>query len=239
MANDRIVPQKDSDFDQYIRNTQTQLAAGTPTGAVRLGLTTDQANQWEVFHDSWVAIYPQYTNTNTRTKTITQDKNQLKKDFTLFAENPLKTIGGSVNLTTADRQIFNLKVRDTTPTKRGAITDIPFGSLKGWGGSIIEIRARRESDATRSSMHPLADAIELKYLIRNLTEAEPPEDGGLTPTPNPDDFKLSSISKKTLWRINLAPKDKGKQIIGFLRWLNISNPENNSGWSEMMLAIIS
>jgi hypothetical protein len=232
------VPSTDSKFDSYIRNTTEVLETGTPTGAVRLELTTTQAAQWLSYRDQWIDIYPKYTNTATRTASVTNTKNAIKKNFSVFAETALKRIEISENLTDDDRETFNLHKRDKVPTKRGTITDIPIGKLTGAGGGILEIRVRREHDATRSSMHPLADAIEFKYLILedNKTDSDPKE--GKDDVPNADDCPLSITSKKALWRTNLGAKARGKRIIGFLRWINLSNPENNSGWSELLTTIL-
>lgn len=237
MGNDRII-QKDSGFDSYIRNTTATLLAGSPTGAVRLDLTTDQNTQWIAYHDQWVIIYPKYTNLSTRTKTITAQKNQLKRDFSNFAKQPLKRIDASENITPEDRDIFNLPLRDTTPTRRGAITDVPFGSLVGKGGGMMEVRARRESDATRSSKHPLADAVELRYLILN-DSTTPPDEGSGGDFPSPEDCRNSVSSKSALWRVSLGSAARGKTVLGYLRWVNLSNPANNSGWSMPMVGIIS
>lgn len=240
MSNDRRVPQKDSLFDSYIRNTSTVLAAGTPTGAIRLGLTTTQSDQWLDYRDQWIDIYPKYTDTAIRTKAITNTKNSVKKSFTSFAILPLNQIAVSPNITANDRLTFNLPERDATNTKRGGITDNPFGKLKGTGGGGLEIRARREEDATRSSMHPLADAVEFRYAIIDKSAANPadPADKG-GDIPGADDLTLSSISKKSLWKISLGTKNQGKRIIGYLRWVNLSNPENNSDWSDLITTIIS
>src|SRR5690242_37745 len=95
MGNDTRVPQKDSLFDPYIRNTYIVLNTGTPTGAVRLGLSTAQFNQWQTYHNDWILIYPKYTDLAQRTRAIKDQKNLLKKNFTTFAENPLKLIEAS------------------------------------------------------------------------------------------------------------------------------------------------
>ena len=232
------VSEIDSEFDDYIRNTTTVLETGTPAGSVRLGLTTAENDDWVAFRDAWIVVYPKYTNVSRRTSIVTQQKNNLKKDFREFAKIPLKRIEVSPNLTEEDRGTFNLPVPDTTPTRRGAITDVPFGSLVGKGGGMMEVRARRESDATRSSKHPLADAVELRYLILN-DSTTPPDEGSGGDFPSPEDCRNSVSSKSALWRVSLGSAARGKTVLGYLRWVNLSNPANNSGWSMPMVGIIS
>jgi len=232
------VSEIDSEFDDYIRNTTTVLETGTPAGSVRLGLTTAENDDWVAFRDAWIVVYPKYTNLSTRTKTITSQKNQLKKDFSNFAKQPLKRIDASENITPEDRDIFNLPLRDTTPTRRGAITDVPFGSLTGKGGGMMEVRARREVDATRSSKHPLADVIELRYKIMD-NGSTPPDQGGDDDFPTPENCPNIVSSKSALWRVSLGSAARGKSVLGYLRWVNLSNPANNSGWSLPIIGIIS
>lgn len=241
MATDRRVPKKDSDFNQYIHNTDEALQiAGPPTGAARLGLTTDEADEWHDYRQQWDDLYLLYGNPDTRTKTITENKNNLKADFADFARPLLKRIEGSPNLTTSDRSTFNLPAPDTTPTARGPILEKPDGNFKGIGGAKLQVRAKRSTDANRASMHPLADAAEIKYLIiENRAEPTPP-----VPTPpgsefDPDTFPHSLISSKALFVLNFTAAQQGKRIVAALRWLNLTNPANNSGWSDLFTTIIS
>lgn len=230
------VSEIDSEFDDYIRNTTNVLETGTPAGSVRLGLTTPENDAWIAFRDAWIVLYPKYTNISTRTSIITQQKNNLKKDFREFAKIPLKRIDVSPNITEEDRGTFNLPVPDTTPTRRGAITDVPFGSLKGKGGGMLEVRARREVDATRSSKHPLADAVEFRYIVLGSGASLPDEGGDI---PLPDDCPNIVSSKAALWRISLGAAARSKKVIGYLRWVNLTNPANNSGWSLPLFGVIS
>ncbi len=239
MPGETRVPKKDSEFDQYIRNTYTVLSSGTPTGAVRLGLSTAQFDQWEDYHNDWLIIYPKYTDPAQRTRTITEDKNLLKKNFTTFAENPLKLIEASANLTTDDRATFRLPARDRNPTARGPIEDIPVLSLKAKGGGKMQIRVRREDDGNRASMHPLASAILLKYAVVDSLAGNPPAPGEPDTGPSPDEMPNSATSTSALWTLDLGNNARGKTIVAFARWLNLTRPENSSGWSNISACLIS
>ena len=241
------VPQKDSEFDTYIRDTGEVLQTGTPTGAVRLGLSIAQATAWANFLADWIILYPKYTNPATRTTTITKAKNKLKKDFTVFAEKPLKTIEASENLTDDDRGTFNLPEPDRTTTSRGQITEAPIGSFEGKGGGLMKIRVRRAQDATRSSMHPLADVVEFRYIILDSPTSNPDSPGPPNPNPTPvplpnqqpKDFPLVINSTKALWIMDLGVENKGKYLYGLLRWVNQTDPRNNSGWIVVINAMIT
>ena len=76
-----IIARKDSLFDTYINNTADYLAAGgPPSNGARLGLTALEITGWDGFRDNWNTQYGLYTDLNTRTKTIKDNKNNIKKD---------------------------------------------------------------------------------------------------------------------------------------------------------------
>jgi hypothetical protein len=232
MSNVRV-PERDDKFDNYIRNTTETLEAGTPSGAIRLGLSMAQQNEWVGYRDHWIELYPKYTNISTRTSVVTKSKNDFKSEFRAFTKAPLQRMEASENLTTGDRLIFNLPERDRTLTRRGAITDIPIGNLVGKGGGMLEVRARRGNDANRCSKHPLADAVEFRYHLAA------PESNPLTTAPEPMLCTNVLFSKAALWRVNLGSAAQGKRVMGYLRWVNLSNPANNSGWSNLISAIVA
>ena len=92
MAKGRV-PKPDSEFNLYIHQTDEALQiAGPPTGAARLGLSAVEAADWNNYRQQWDSLYLLYGNPDTRTKTITENKNNLKADFADFARPLLKRI---------------------------------------------------------------------------------------------------------------------------------------------------
>lgn len=229
----RRVAERDSDFDQYIQNTSKILENGSPIGSVRLGLSNNEKIQWLAYRDEWVALYPKYTNEASRTKVIKKEKNNLKQKFTAFAARPLNKIAWSNNITQEDRNVFNLPARKTTRAHRGAMHgDIPLGDLHGIGGSRIKVRARIEEAAGRCRKHPLADAVEMKYLVMEV------ERNYLKPMVTVNDCTHSVISKKASFVMEAGQENLGKRLAAFLRWVNFSNPANNGPWSQMLNVIV-
>jgi hypothetical protein len=244
MSNSRI-PEKDSDFDQYLQNTNTYNLAGSPvTNGARLGLAPAEISTWTTYRDQWVIIYPQYTNANTRTKTITNQKNTLKASFKEFAMPLLDRIAASSAIAEEDRSVYNLPLRDTTPTPRGVIADVPYVNLKAAGGGMIEVRVRTTADASRASRHPLADAVEVRYKIVsqsggvNVPQPLPGSSNDTTPPATAADCPNTATSKKALFRIEAGQAHSGKKIYCFVRWANLSNPANSGPWSEVIQAVI-
>jgi hypothetical protein len=238
------VPREDNPFDKYLRSTANVLASGTPTGAVRLGLSTAQATAWALFLTNWITIYGKYIDPAQRTSAIKDDKNDLKAAFITFAEIPLKAIEISDNITNDDRKTFRIPKRDKVKTKRGAINDSPFGKLKSEGLGLMRVQVRREHDASRPSKHPLADAVEFKYkvIVPDSTPVPPPPFPPPAPSdedlPKPKDLPNSHISKAATWRMDLGETAIGKRIIGYVRWVNLTDPGKNSGWSDLLTTII-
>lgn len=229
----RRVPEKDSDFDAYINNTSKVLESGLPNGAVRLGLSTNEKDQWLAYRDEWNILYPKYRNQNERTKTIKQSKNKLKEDFTRFAVAPLNKISGSSNLTNDDRAVFRLPQRGSTHSRRGAMHEnTPVGSLHSMGGARIKVRARIEDTVGRPRKHPLSDAVEMKYMFVEIGK------NFLNPRVTEDDCTLQHISKKAMFIIDAGQQNLGKRMLAFMRWVNFSNPSHNSGWCNVMNVVV-
>ena len=221
-----IVPRTDPEFDQYIRNSTTHLLKdpGTPGSEPnfeRLGITVAQKDDWVAFRDDWVDVYPKFTDLNTSTKTIRDEKNKIRKEFIEFSEKPLLTISGSPNIALADRNALNLPERDREPTARGKITTAPDVNVVSLAGGFMKIRCRIDEDADRASLHPLADVIEMKYLI------------GTAAPPTVDDAPNNFISKKALFNFEAGTGNGGQRLYIFCRWVNQSNPANNGPWTTV------
>ena len=220
-----IVSRNDPEFDQYIQNSTTHLLAvltpgGTPNFE-RLGLSVAQKDEWVAFRDDWVIAYPKFTDLNNRTKTITDEKNKIKKDFIAFSENPLTTISASENITLADRNALNLPEPDREPTARGKIEVAPDVNITSLAGGFMKIRNRIDEDADRASMHPLADAIEMRYQV------------GTTPPPTAEDAPNTFISKKALFNFEAGSENGGQRLYIFSRYVNFTNQANNGPWSTV------
>ena len=224
------VPRSDAQFDQYIQNSTTALLfAGPPTTWERLGITEEEKDVWVEMSDNWIIIYPQYTNSATRTKSITAQKNALKKAIINHVSPLLDKIASSSAITANDRVVFNTPKRDRELTRRGKIDDIPYVGIKPTGGGDIKIRARVIQDGNRASRHPLSDGIEVKYQLVENSAAGPG---------SPNDCSNSFISKKAQFILSLGPAQPGKKIYTFFRWVNLSNYANSGPWSTLLQTVV-
>jgi len=239
------IPKDDGAFDPYIRNTAEALnQPGPPPNYERLGLTTSENDEWQHYASDWKDIYPQYTDKNKRTSAITAQKNGIKEAFTPFAANLLTRMNTLPDITTSDRATFNIHERDTSPTKRGKINETPVVQLEPNAVATIHVRVRTSHDASRSSIHPLADGIEIRYALIVPTVAassSPEEDTPVTPVTTkvaiptmPTEAPISFVSTKALFELELPETASGKKLYAFLRWINQSDPKNNGPWTTVM-----
>jgi len=201
-----------------------------PVNWKRLGLLQEQFDEWETYHDNFVDKYLLTQNPVTRTTTITSEKNTLKNNFITFAEAPMNQIAASFNLMQADRDIFNLPKRDSTPTPRAPITEAPVTDLKGGDGCTVKFTHRVTSDASRSSIHPAADGVETKWV---LLDANAPAPASPAACPN------TEFSSKAIHTMDFEIEDAGKRLHTFSRWRNTSEPQKSSPWGQRMTVVLS
>jgi hypothetical protein len=232
-----IIPRSNSPFDQYIRNTTTVLGTMSPPpgpvlGWQRLLLTTTEHDSWVDFRDKWAIVYPQYTDLAQRTKSITKDKNDLRDAFIAFAQPLLARIGSSPDITSADRETFNLPERDTTVTERSAILEKADVTLHTLGGLKVEALCRLAADNSRPSRHPQSDAVEYSYTIGAV-----PSGGGV---PGPVEREVGPLlSTSARFIITLTNDDAGKLITIRVRWKNITDDSKSGPWSNTATAMVS
>jgi len=191
----------------------------------RLGLVEDQALMWLNFSQDWLERYNLSINTNTKTKTIVEEKNQLRKDFTAFAEPVLNHISSSLNIVAADRNTLNLPARDRSPSARPAITEEVVTILQTEPGCNIRFTHRTIGDGSRSSILPISNGVEIRWIILPLG----------TPAPEtPEDCTHSFIATKSIHNMAFGIENTNKRFHAFFRWVNTSDPSKNGPWSEPM-----
>jgi hypothetical protein len=120
--------------------------------------------------------------------------------------------------------------RDTEPSPKPKINDIPVVGLEPKGGGSIDVRCRTETDQTRDSMHRDADVIECRYVMIQVKGA-PPID--------PDQCSQIKTSTRAHFFIQCGVKNAGQSFYGFFRWANLTNPANSGPWSNAQTVVIA
>ena len=234
------VPEKEDEFNTYVNDTSDYLleepgGPGTGENWVRLGLLEAEKDQWVTYKDDWNTIYETYTtNTNRgiRDKTVTENKNKAKDDFTDWVTDPdmnkLDRIAASPNVTQQDREVFHIKKRsDNRTTHTAPIGEDIFFDLKALGGGDIRVRARTDEDATRASIPTDAKAVEICYLI------------GTTAPETVAECNEDYASTKALFTFNVGAENAAKRMYCFARWVDTTNPNRAGSWSDMVTIVVS
>jgi len=224
------IPRRDDDFFTFQGNLVNKVVAnkavwGIPDPAVNI-LTGHRSKYEPLYHKS----QEKQNRTSGDVFRHREERKSYEADIRKFAKaylmfNPL--------VTDTQRIEMSLTVRDTEPSPKPKINDIPFVGLEPKGGGSIDVRCRTETDQTRDSMHPDADVIECRYTM------VPIQPGVRKPWPNLDDCKEVITSTKAHFFIQCGDKNAGQSFYGFFRWANLTNPANSGPWSNALKVVIS
>jgi hypothetical protein len=243
MSNTTRIPQTISGFNSYINSTTAYLLnapmPADPNNGTRLGLTPVEMAEWSGRQMLWSTdLFPKYSNENTLTSVVKTNVKNFMKAFRLFANPLLDRMAASAQVTPADAAALKFVITPNEPTPRGEIEDVPYLKIQALGGGKLKFRARITADSTRSSRHPLADALEMKYSVLPANYGG----GGATPTPGSgtpatppltaDQCTNSIISTKAIYNVDLGQNNKNKMFYCFIRWVNLVNSANSGPWSE-------
>ena len=220
------IPEKDTEFSNYIYRTTAALLNGTPPTWQRLHLLETDKSKWIDFMHRWDDIYPKHVNDNTRTITITKEKNKLRNAFIKFA-NPLLTQLSGSYATEGDRLTFNLRKKSRPYTKRGKIEDAPTAHVQSIGGGQLKIRVRRENQEGRRGKHPLADVLEVSYWFGQRVQSVPVEQ-----------CVHKFTTGKTYFILKMPDEAIGKWAYFYFRWVNNSKQENSGPYSAMQMMVV-
>ncbi len=229
------IPTANDSFNAYILRTAKALEQGSPTAAVRLGLSAGQLAQWLAYRDEWTQVYTKLINGATRTKVHTTTKDNVRKAFIAFATPLLTAMGVHAALTIDDRNTFNLPERDRIMTKRSKIDDHANAHLIPMQGGGIKVRTRVTGDGGRASRHPLADHLEMRYLLVVPTGVDA---SGMLLWPEPpiaaSACPHSTICTRAIFTLELGEGHSGKRIYAFFRWVNARNLKLSGPWSGLV-----
>jgi len=196
----------------------------------RLGLIEEVKQQWENDAALCVNKYQKANNPATATPNSIDEKNTAFAAFYEFSKGVLKTIEGSVNIVDADRNAFHIPLRDSTNTAREPIDDAPNTSVEAGAGCTVVFRHRTLTDASRASRHPLADCVEIRYVLLDIS-APPPA----TPEACPN----VAMFTKAKHNMTFPTADAGKRLHTFSRWRNNNEPEKSGPWSGLISIVLS
>lgn len=225
-------PNENNAFNTYFNAAFAYLSL--PANVTRLLISAPNLAELTAQHAIWIVLFPLSMNDSSATKQNRGERDELREDIETTLKDIYDDIPKSV-MTATDRSKLNLHLRASTHTARGPITDIPIADARAIGGGAVKFTLRLTSDVTRASRHPLADVIEMKYVLLSL-----PAPGATIVTPaTADDCERNHFSKKAIFTVHYGASAPGKMLYCFFRWVNLSNPANNSPWTGVRIVHLS
>jgi hypothetical protein len=225
-----FIPLKDGDFfnfqGQMVNKVQAKKADwDIPDSAV------------DVLVNHRMVYEPLYHKSQSKNSRTTIDVVAHRRERKAYEKDIRKFVNARIRfndlMTDSDRISIGVPARDTEPSPKPKINDIPFVGLTPLGGGWIKVTCKRETDENRPSMHDFADVIECRYTLVLI------QPGVRKPWPTLDDCKEVITSTKAHFIIKCDDKNAGQHFYGFFRWANLTNPQNSGPWSNAKTVVIA
>ena len=212
-------------------NGQGIYVNGVVTYAVAWSISAPAVAALVARRAEYEPLYNKIQDKNTRTKNDVVAHRRCREIYEKeLRDFHNKWIDGNDSIPAQDKMILGGRERDIEPSPRGKIHSTPVIGQRALDGGSIEFWVRVTTDQTRPSMHPLADAVECKYLIVPKGEM-PPED--------PDASGIKTVvSKKARFIISCGVKNAGDTFYGFFRWVNLTTPANSGDWTTKPKGVV-
>jgi hypothetical protein len=217
MPNARPFPSKEADFNVYVQAAVPYLTSNKE----RLLISDDNLTSLTNNSNAWNLIFPASQNTNTRTKTIVENKDSAKVDLMgimrkIFADIPQSA------LTTEDRNTLNLPLRDTTRTPAPVPDTRPAGQV-----DTSQRLRHKISFVNQDNNHAKPEGVRGCQIWYTIGE----------PVTDLDELKFMALDTASPYIKDFSVEHAGKMVYYWLRW------ENTRGevgpWSEVITATIT
>jgi hypothetical protein len=217
MPNAKPFPSKDSDLNSYFQTAVPYLTSN----AVRLLISEENQTRLNDSLTDWDLIYPNSQNSNTRTKTIIQNKDIAKVNFI----NLLRVVYGDVPAsvwTTEDRNTLNLAPPNTSRTPAPVPSTKPIGQV----------------DTSKRLEHTIS------FTNEDGSHAKPARVRGCQiwfkigePAIDPSELSFMVTDTASPYTHHFAGEHAGKNVYYWLRW---ENTRGETGpWSDVVMATIT
>ena len=217
MPNSKPFPSKEADLNIYFQAVVAYLILNK----VRLLLSAGNQALLTAQLATWNAVYPASQNTNTRTKSIVENKDIAKENLMGTLRLVYADIPNSA-LTVEDRNTLNIAERSTSRTPASVPTTKPIGqidtsmrlehtiSFTDQDGSVAKADGVRGCQIWFKIGEPAIDPSELSYMT--------------TDTASPFTYQYNGVNA-------------GKAVYYWLRW---ENTRGETGpWSDVVMATIT
>lgn len=234
MIQHRIFPERDAEFSLYFHRVVNYLygtdtpdptpPSSLPFNTIRLGMNIDSLTPlWKQFNE-WADVFPKSQNPDVRTRAITSEKNELRKQIEARLREMYHDIPES-KLKTDDRETFNLKKRDTQPTPAPIAGHAPAPALEKTAHLVQTLRIVDPANPHTQSM-PKGQKVLLERFVGNagLAEATIP-------------FGNAETVSRFLHRVLFTASEVGKTVYYRCRYINTRGLQGPS--SAVISAVIA
>ena len=224
MANNKLIPSKDEEFNSFQINLITQVTANaTDWQIATLAITALTALQ-----TIWAAAWANWVDESKRTKSVTQAKNTARKNYEASMRKFIKKwIYDNDAMTAANIMDCGLKPRDTTRTPVPIPDTVPVVEFGVMSGHRLKARVTQQPDAegvsTRAKPKGVA-RIEIVYKL-DTQNIVPPEE-----------CDKQVFSTKPIFEIPFTIQQAGQRLVGYSRWIN--SKEQYGSWCDVFTAIV-
>jgi hypothetical protein len=197
------IPRRNSLFDLWQKNYVSMVS----TNAVAWVIPATEVTALTAAQGVYQPFYDAITDKKTATLSQKEAHRAQRKIYEKVLRDFNKSFtANNKNIPLQKKIELQITIPDTTRSKRVQVNDVVVSSVKSIGGGQIEFKCMRSNDATRSSLHPDADAVEVRYSI------------DVNPASWADCLNTFT-SSKSKFTITLDPSAIGKRIYYFLRWI--------------------
>ncbi len=222
----RTVPHLSANWNRLVASPTPPAGGGGPAPAAapadpRKAELEGKYNVWNGTAGS-PGLYSRSKNPDTRTHTITGQKDALKEEIILL----LRHIYGDIPeswLLPQDRVTLGIPERDGEPSPSHGShlgTGAPELALNNMGGSIIDVRCRRTTDENKDSV-PENYAVEVRWTAADTAPLTPDDTGMKT-----------EVFSKSRNQITTGMGNLKKTFYCWARWKHKTNATFNSPWSN-------
>ena len=99
--------------------------------------------------------------------------------------------------------------------------------MQPMGGGKVKITVRMQNDASRASMHPDADSIEMAYHI------------GTNPPASPTTGTNLKVYNGAIHTFSAGTENTTKRLFAYFRWKNNSDSSKSGPWSNLVQVVIA
>jgi hypothetical protein len=218
------IPGPDGKFNDFQANLSTYVAANFEAWGIPQKALDDIAPIVTRWNNAWAIA----KNKDTRSPADVKEKDLARKELDHAIRAFVKEfLANNSKVSNKDRTAMGLTVPSGSHSPRPAISTPPAVIFRAVIGGTLHVECRVEHDASRASMHPDADIVEIRYKM---------DDPAPTNLAECTQIKTSTRGSFTM---ELGIENAGKRLYGFARWANESDNSKSGPWTNLFAVFVA